>query len=267
MMTRSEVPPAGTVAVESSDGPLPEGRYRIATVAELTGVPIATLRAWERRYGIWEPERTASGYRLYGPDDVAQVSEMRRLCEDEGMAPAEAARVVAARRERASSSRSEAEEDRARVAPADAYAAASRHRGQPTVILAKTIKGFGMGASGESRNLAHQAKKMSAASAVAFRERFQLELDDRQRFVGNNLEAIVRAQTGAIAHNLVAGLELQRLADEFGLGFAFLPAATLDGRGEQLSSHGQLFPIARGDARSDVVAPYLIDQIELSPRE
>ena len=42
------------------------GPYRIHVVAEMTGIPAATLRAWERRYGIPSPERTASGYRLYG---------------------------------------------------------------------------------------------------------------------------------------------------------------------------------------------------------
>lgn len=74
-----------------------EGPYRIATVAELTGVPEPTLRAWERRYGIPTPERTASGYRLYGAEEVNQVREMRRLC-DEGMAAAEAARLLLARK-------------------------------------------------------------------------------------------------------------------------------------------------------------------------
>ena len=73
------------------------GPYRIATVAEVTGVPEATLRAWERRYGIPTPERAASGYRLYGAAEVEQVREMRRLCEEDGLAAAEAARVVRAR--------------------------------------------------------------------------------------------------------------------------------------------------------------------------
>ena len=38
--------------------------YTIGRVAALTGVPVATLRAWERRYGVVEPVRTDSGYRL-----------------------------------------------------------------------------------------------------------------------------------------------------------------------------------------------------------
>ena len=68
-------------------------RYRIRAVADLTGVSTATLRAWERRYGVPTPSRTASAYRLYGDDDVALVSQMRDLVES-GVAPAEAARAL-----------------------------------------------------------------------------------------------------------------------------------------------------------------------------
>src|SRR4249919_2126652 len=55
-----------------------------------------------------------------------------------------------------------------------AYAAASAHKGQPTVILAKTVKGYGMGASGESLNPAHNTKKMDDEAVGIFRNRFQL---------------------------------------------------------------------------------------------
>ncbi|MBK6461094.1 MAG: MerR family DNA-binding transcriptional regulator [Myxococcales bacterium] len=79
------------------------GPFRIHTVSELTGVPEPTLRAWERRYGIPKPERSASGYRLYAGGEVEQVRELRRLC-DEGMAAAEAAKVVLAQRTSASAS-------------------------------------------------------------------------------------------------------------------------------------------------------------------
>lgn len=68
-------------------------RYRIRAVAELTGVSTATLRAWERRYGVPTPSRTASAYRLYGDEDVALVAQMRDLVES-GVAPAEAARAL-----------------------------------------------------------------------------------------------------------------------------------------------------------------------------
>ncbi len=61
-----------------------------------------------------------------------------------------------------------------------AFAAAKAHEGQPTVILAKTKKGYGMGGAGESKMTAHQAKKLDVESLLAFRDRFQLPLTDAQ---------------------------------------------------------------------------------------
>src|SRR5688572_1208245 len=59
-----------------------------------------------------------------------------------------------------------------------AYAAAMKHQGEPTVILAKTVKGYGMGESGEGQNITHQAKKMGTASIKAFRNRFNVPIPD-----------------------------------------------------------------------------------------
>ena len=61
-----------------------------------------------------------------------------------------------------------------------AYHEAVRHTGQPTVIIAKTIKGYGMGASGEGQMITHQAKKMTEDALRAFRDRFELPLTDEQ---------------------------------------------------------------------------------------
>jgi pyruvate dehydrogenase E1 component len=61
-----------------------------------------------------------------------------------------------------------------------AYHEAARHVGQPTVILAKTIKGYGMGASGEGQMITHQAKKMTEEALLQFRDRFELPLTDEQ---------------------------------------------------------------------------------------
>ena len=61
-----------------------------------------------------------------------------------------------------------------------AFAAAQAHSGQPTVILAKTKKGYGMGGAGESRMTAHQAKKLNVDALMAFRDRFQLPLSDTE---------------------------------------------------------------------------------------
>ncbi len=74
------------------------GRYRIQSVAEMTGVSAATLRAWERRYGIPAPQRTASAYRLYTDHDIELIKRVRELC-DGGMAPAQAAQLVLAARD------------------------------------------------------------------------------------------------------------------------------------------------------------------------
>ena len=66
-------------------------RYRIHAVAELTGVPAVTLRAWERRYGVPRPARAPSAYRMYGPEDVALVERVIALRE-RGVPTSEAAR-------------------------------------------------------------------------------------------------------------------------------------------------------------------------------
>ncbi len=80
-------PPSGVVSGE--------GRYRIQVVAEKTGVPAATLRAWERRYGIPVPARTESSYRLYSDRDIELVRLLNQHIAA-GMAPAEAARLLRA---------------------------------------------------------------------------------------------------------------------------------------------------------------------------
>lgn len=61
----------------------------------MTGVSAATLRAWERRYGLPAPRRSSSAYRLYSDRDVERIRRVRELCEA-GMAPSEAARTVLA---------------------------------------------------------------------------------------------------------------------------------------------------------------------------
>ncbi|MDP3775941.1 pyruvate dehydrogenase (acetyl-transferring), homodimeric type [Methylotenera sp.] len=61
-----------------------------------------------------------------------------------------------------------------------AYNAAVNHKGQPTVILAKTVKGYGMGDAGEGQNTTHQQKSMDIESLKKFRDRFDLPLTDEQ---------------------------------------------------------------------------------------
>ena len=59
-----------------------------------------------------------------------------------------------------------------------AYAAATSHKGQPSVVLAKTVKGYGMGDAGEGQNITHQQKSMDISSLKAFRDRFDLPISD-----------------------------------------------------------------------------------------
>ena len=61
-----------------------------------------------------------------------------------------------------------------------AYAAAVKHKGQPTVILAKTVKGYGMGEAGEGLNITHQQKKMGEESLKKFRDRFNIPISDEE---------------------------------------------------------------------------------------
>jgi len=61
-----------------------------------------------------------------------------------------------------------------------AYHSAVNHVGQPTVILAKTVKGYGMGQEGEGQNTTHQQKSMGVETLKAFRTRFDLPLTDEQ---------------------------------------------------------------------------------------
>ena len=59
-----------------------------------------------------------------------------------------------------------------------AYATAMAHKGQPTVILAKTVKGYGMGSAGEGQNITHSQKKMDESALKEFRDRFNIPIPD-----------------------------------------------------------------------------------------
>lgn len=111
-------------------------------------------------------------------------------------------------------------------------------------------------------------------------------LDDEQRFAGNQFEAILQAGDGPVKHSLLAGLELARYDDEFDLGylppqFSFsifgpfpcdpsapgMPCIDLFDPVETLTEFpdaDEFTPLGTGDARSVVIAPYFVDQIEFS---
>ncbi len=61
-----------------------------------------------------------------------------------------------------------------------AYHAATNHRGAPTVILARTIKGYGLGEAGEGRNITHQQKELNERELMQFRDRFAIPLSDAE---------------------------------------------------------------------------------------
>ncbi|PID33796.1 MAG: hypothetical protein CR955_00625 [Thiotrichales bacterium] len=69
---------------ENLDDVLPaseEGLYPIRTVSEVTGVNAITLRAWERRYGLFKPQRTPKGHRLYSQQDILRIQQVLQLLE------------------------------------------------------------------------------------------------------------------------------------------------------------------------------------------
>ncbi|HYL40966.1 MAG TPA: MerR family transcriptional regulator, partial [Candidatus Binatus sp.] len=68
--------------------------YTIKAAAARSGVPVATLRAWERRYRVIRPARTASGYRLYDEDSIARIAAMRRRVESGWQPSVAAAEIV-----------------------------------------------------------------------------------------------------------------------------------------------------------------------------
>ncbi len=58
-----------------------EGLYPIRTVSEVTGVNAITLRAWERRYGLFKPQRTPKGHRLYSQQDILRIQQVLQMLE------------------------------------------------------------------------------------------------------------------------------------------------------------------------------------------
>src|SRR5205085_4532270 len=61
-----------------------------------------------------------------------------------------------------------------------AYQAAVNHKGSPTVILARTIKGYGLGEAGEGKNITHQQKKLNEDELRRFRSRFGIPISDEE---------------------------------------------------------------------------------------
>jgi PAS domain S-box-containing protein len=76
-LPREPPPPSPAVPAELSGG-LPTG-LTLKAVSSRTGIPAATLRTWERRYGFMRPRRSPSGYRLYGEQEIARIEQVKYL--------------------------------------------------------------------------------------------------------------------------------------------------------------------------------------------
>jgi iron complex outermembrane recepter protein len=97
--------------------------------------------------------------------------------------------------------------------------------------------------------------------------RTQLQLDDRQKLLGNQIEATFSVHTGAIQHKLLTGFEISRLGDVFTLNVGLLNPISVFNPVET-QTPGTAFPIStqKGDARSIVTAPYFVDQMMLTDK-
>ena len=96
--------------------------------------------------------------------------------------------------------------------------------------------------------------------------RSQIKLDDRQKILGNQFEAIFNFDTGAVRHNLLTGIETSRHADDFTIDAFLLAPVELFNPVEPGLPPFPLGSAGAGDARSIVIAPYAIDQITFSDR-
>ncbi|MGH9333218.1 MAG: TonB-dependent receptor, partial [Vicinamibacteria bacterium] len=93
------------------------------------------------------------------------------------------------------------------------------------------------------------------------------DLDDRQRFTGNQFEAVFDFATGEVRHNLLTGFEIDRFADEFTLAAGILPIVDAT---RPVDPGAPAFPLPdqtrSGDSRSIVAAPYVVDQLRFGDR-
>ncbi|MFQ5790862.1 MAG: TonB-dependent receptor [Acidobacteriota bacterium] len=95
-----------------------------------------------------------------------------------------------------------------------------------------------------------------------------LLLDDRQKLVGNQLEALLSFETGAVEHRILAGFETMRVSDEFTLDVGLLPTIDLFHPVETTPKRVFVIPgqSTAADARALVFAPYFVDQISLTEK-
>ncbi len=124
-----------------------------------------------------------------------------------------------------------------------AFKAAVEHKGQPTVILAKTVKGYGMGEAGQAMNISHQQKKLDREALIGFRDRFKLPVPDDQiesvpflRFAKDSPEYKYMFER----RNALGGILMQRTSKATPLEIpslsAFEPLLRASGEGREIST-------------------------------
>ena len=124
-----------------------------------------------------------------------------------------------------------------------AFKAAVEHKGQPTLILAKTVKGYGMGEAGQAMNISHQQKKLDREALIGFRDRFKLPVPDDQiesvpflRFAKDSPEYKYMLER----RNALGGILMQRIDKAAPLEIpplsAFEPLLRASGEGREIST-------------------------------
>ncbi|NJL29206.1 MAG: TonB-dependent siderophore receptor [Thermoanaerobaculia bacterium] len=96
--------------------------------------------------------------------------------------------------------------------------------------------------------------------------RLRNTLDDQQSVLGSQLDFVLKATTGSVEHEITAGIELQRLDDEFTIGTGFLPEIDLFAPVETAVDQDFLFLTQGADVTTDVIAPYVLDTLKLNDR-
>ncbi len=145
-----------------------------------------------------------------------------------------------------------------------AYDAAVNHTGQPTVILAKTVKGYGMGVSGEGQMITHQAKKMTEAALMTFRDRFELPLSDEQVRAAEYCRPPDDSPEMRYLHECRSALgghlpHRRRKAEPLGVSGLELFQSQLEGTGErEISTTMAFVRILAALLRDKAIAPHIV---------
>ncbi len=145
-----------------------------------------------------------------------------------------------------------------------AYDAAINHTGQPTVILAKTVKGYGMGVSGEGQMITHQAKKMTEAALMTFRDRFELPLSDEQVRAAEYCRPPDDSPEMRYLHECRSALgghlpHRRRKAEPLGVPGLELFQSQLEGTGErEISTTMAFVRILAALLRDKTIAPHIV---------